>query len=488
MIHFATNFDFEEDKLYLCINKKIIGKYPLFNVNMEYDIFISYSRRDSKIVDDFCKDLEMLGYHVWIDKDGIESGNDFKEKIVCAIENARIVVFFSSVSSNSSEWTAKEIGIANSRKKQIIPVKIDNSKYNRQVEFDLINLNYIDYSDEKTRKEKKVLFLKSVQKQCPIIVVDTTKISFQKSIDSKSEEEDLKEKKYIQKQQTLPFITSRFFIMTIIGLSVLIGLVVIYQYNKTEDQPIVDSTSSIAAELSIPKVENKKTVPDDFILIPSGILKNYKRLDNDANATYHDIKLDSFYISRYELTQSEYCKIVETNPSSYQGDNVPVNNITYIEALSYCNARSKSENFSGFYKIDGNKVTYMENGNGYRLPNKYEWAFAARSGGEKTKYAAGNNLKEIAWYGGNSNGHPHDVGLKQPNGRGIYDMNGNVDEWVWGSELPGYNYILGRGADTYIGFSEDDVYWTDCDRHDYNGMRLVFIPIGMKNNNYSERQ
>ena len=80
---------------------------------MAHDIFISYSRRDSELVQHFVDKLMDLGYSVWIDKDGIESGDAFKKVIVRAIKEARCVVFFSSVDSNSSRWTAKEITARN---------------------------------------------------------------------------------------------------------------------------------------------------------------------------------------------------------------------------------------------------------------------------------------------------------------------------------------------------------------------------------------
>ena len=117
-----------------------------FSNHYDYDIFISYSRADIKTVSDIVNRFEREGYRVWIDKDGIESGDAFKSTIVSAIERSAIFVFFSSENSNKSEWTAKEIGIANARKKVIIPIKLDHSNYNHGVEFDLINLDYIDYS------------------------------------------------------------------------------------------------------------------------------------------------------------------------------------------------------------------------------------------------------------------------------------------------------------------------------------------------------
>ena len=113
----------------------------------KYDIFISYSRQDADIVKKVSEGLMSAGFSVWIDKNGIESGDAFKSVIVKAIESCNTVVFFSSHSSNESYWTTKEISVAIYDGKNIIPIKLDDSKYNSEIKFDLINLDYIDMSD-----------------------------------------------------------------------------------------------------------------------------------------------------------------------------------------------------------------------------------------------------------------------------------------------------------------------------------------------------
>lgn len=130
---------------------------------MKYDIFISYSRYDTTIVDEFVTALEDECFSVWIDRDGIESGDAFKRLILTAIKESQIVLFFSSKHSNQSEWTAKEIGVAVKYKKHIIPIKLDNSNFNEDVEFDLINLDFVDYSVVATREGMKERLLKTLR-------------------------------------------------------------------------------------------------------------------------------------------------------------------------------------------------------------------------------------------------------------------------------------------------------------------------------------
>lgn len=137
---------------------------------MKYDIFISYSRKDAALVMEFYDRLIAQGYSVWIDKDGIESGDAFKKVIVNAIKESRLVVFFSSTSANASSWTSKEIGVAVMEGVPIVPVKLDESTYNDDVYFDLVNLDFTDYSSARERSMQMERFLKSVQNKIPLSV------------------------------------------------------------------------------------------------------------------------------------------------------------------------------------------------------------------------------------------------------------------------------------------------------------------------------
>ena len=109
------------------------------------DVFISYSRKDSAIVQEFAKHITAAGFSVWMDIDGIESGDEFKDKIVSAIEESRVFLFFSSEASNVSPWTVKEVNVAVALKKSIIPIRLDESAYNKSILFDLAGLDFISY-------------------------------------------------------------------------------------------------------------------------------------------------------------------------------------------------------------------------------------------------------------------------------------------------------------------------------------------------------
>ncbi len=116
------------------------------------------------------------------------------------------------------------------------------------------------------------------------------------------------------------------------------------------------------------------------------------------------------------MTQGQWKAIMGNNPSAFQnGDNYPVEQVNWDDAQEFIR--------------ELNQIT----GKKYRLPTEAEWEYAARSGGKKEKWAGTSNESELmkyAWYRRNARGKTHPVGRKRPNGLGLYDMSGNVYEWV----------------------------------------------------------
>ena len=152
----------------------------------------------------------------------------------------------------------------------------------------------------------------------------------------------------------------------------------------------------------------------------------------DAEQPQHRVRISKpFYLGIHEVTQDQYRVVMGDNPSQFKGSgDLPVDQVSWLDAVTFCNKLSEMENQTPFYRIDGVNVTIVK-GNGYRLPSEAEWEFACRAG-SATLYPFGDDadkLGEYAWYDGNSGSKTHPVGQKKPNGWGFCDMLGNVMEW-----------------------------------------------------------
>ena len=158
-------------------------------------------------------------------------------------------------------------------------------------------------------------------------------------------------------------------------------------------------------------------------------------------------EIKPFLLAPYPVTMEQY-RVVTGQPASITtGDQMPVVNISWHEAIAYCNQLSQQAGLLPCYSIsaDGENVKWHEEANGYRLPTEAEWQYACKAG--TTAYQYGE-LDQIAWYQENSEGRRHHVGQKAPNAWGLYDMLGNVWEWcydLYDTEVYG-TYRIFRGG------------------------------------------
>jgi formylglycine-generating enzyme required for sulfatase activity len=216
----------------------------------------------------------------------------------------------------------------------------------------------------------------------------------------------------------------------------------------------------------------------EFVWVPKGCYKMGSNSGNADEKPVHDVCVDGFWIGKYEVTQKEWKMVMAGNPSKFKkGNRHPVEQVSLKKANKFI----KTMNYNGSAK--------------YRLPTEAEWEYACRSGGRNETYCGGNSVDLVAWNSEQIGSVHHQVGSKTPNGLGIYDMSGNVLEWV--SDLKDRQYYarspkknpkgpsrgsqyVARGGSwlnpPYGVRANNRYYFTRNTRKENVGLRLIRIP------------
>ncbi len=354
---------------------------------MAQQVFISYASADKTIADRICGALESVGVSCWIAPRNIPAGADFPSAIVEGISAARAFVLVLTEHAVASPHVLSEVGHAFNGKKRILPFRISPAALPEDLEYFLSLTQWLDAPEGCTDQNLQRL-------------VEAT----QAALAERRIERPLAPPRRIWPAAGILALGS-------VGV-----IIAIWKFRRSPGPLPVPPTAPIlkippAGNHPVTQGEKIRLNPRDglnYVWIPPGsFMMGCSVQDSECKEDEkpaHRVTIEQgFWLGQTEVTVAAYRKRAAMPSPPSDDATLPVNGVTWAEAKEFCEAT------------------------GGRLPTEAEWEYAARAGSTEPYYGA---ISQIAWYAENSDNTPHAVGQKQPNAFGLYDMLGNVAEWV----------------------------------------------------------
>ncbi len=519
-------------------------------IEYKSDVFISYSRKDylcedgrtvdsESIISKALRVFDDIGISYWLDKEGIEIGDDYTIKISTAIKESRVFVFFSSVNSNATDakWPRREVAFADDMNKIIIPFKVDLTPYHDAINLRLSDLEYADYESGGDKAFE------------PLVKIVHQKLQIIKAQEEAAEEETKTRREQKEHQRRLEIarienegklaVLQEMMISlkerreAIINEMIKCGIPI--SINAEEDSYMIDLKSKYEnaleqasrmeadfcdaqkrvefLEKSLEESERKcMKYERDLEENKKSFIKQTQKIEHMRKDIIHNVELIASLRSRiHKLLNKNLVKktffansvsfemvFIKGDSNAYFADRrksgvkdfyiaqYPVVQELWREVMGTDPSVSQ-DNIEGNSPVEN--VSWNEcqrflsklnriTGLNFRLPYVCEWEFAAKGGLETNgyQYSGSNLISDVAWYKSNRV-PPQPVGMKNPNELGLYDMSGNVYEWC-NDEFADARVLKGGSC-----YSEPEnclISYKKIRLADYHddttGLRLVLVP------------